>query len=205
MTRYSPNALTWHFAVARTRAAVASIVTVRFCVACVAATAGDSPPGAEATSPSQTCEGVSVDPWVTGLHERVIAHDGLAQYAIDRFGAPVTCGGKITSVFDGVEFGTLDLGFANGAKLRVETLPPESSRVTLSVPSGFPDEQEAQQLIRTYVARVGVLIDWSRPIITRDGATTTERYESVDSGINAAVETTVVNGLLTKLQFSMAL
>jgi len=48
-------------------------------------------------------------------------------------GAPLTCGGKITSVFDGAEFGTLDLGFANGAKLRVETLPAESSRVTLSV------------------------------------------------------------------------
>jgi len=60
-------------------------------------------------------------------------------------------------------------------------------------------------LIRTYVARVGVLIDWSRPIITRDPATTKERYESVDSRINASVETTVVNGLLTKLQFNMAL
>lgn len=117
----------------------------------------------------------------------------------------MTCGGKVTAVFDGVEFGTLDLGFANGAKLRVETLPPESSQVTLSVPTGFPDEQEAQRLIRTYVARVGVDIDWSQPEITREGATTTERYVSFDSGLNASIETTVADGLWVKVRFGMAL
>lgn len=187
------------------RAAIASIATLLCCVGYPPPASADSPSAAVATPLSQTCEGESADPWVTEFRERIIAHDGLARYAIDRFGAPVTCHGEVTNVFDGMKFGALDLGFANGARLRIETFPPESSRITLSAPSGFPDEREARQLMRTYVARVGIDIDWSRPTTTSEGATTTERFVSVESGFNASVETTVVDGLLTRLRFSMAL
>ena len=175
------------------------IQTISLVIALLATTA------AAPTPPSRTCEKDSLEPWVAGLHERVMAHDGLAKYAIGRFGSPVSCGGKVTSVFDGMEFGTLDLGFSNGATLQVETQPPEASRVTLSVPSGFPDEEEALQLMRTYVAHVGVEIDWSRPGVTQEGDTRTKRFESPESGTNASVETVFVDGSLIRLRFSMAL
>ncbi len=151
------------------------------------------------------CDDASADPWIADLRDRVVNHSGMARYAIDRFGAPETCRGRVTAVFEDRDFGSLELTFADQTLLIVETFPPESSRVTLRVPSGFPNEEKARRLLRDYVDKIGLELDWAKPAITSEGTAKTERFESTDSGFNASAELIFTNGHPTTLRVSMAL
>ena len=73
---------------------------------------------------------------MTELRDRVLAYDVLSRFAVESYGAPLTCEGVVTSEFDGMTFGSLRLGFSAGASLLVETWPPEASAVALRVPGG---------------------------------------------------------------------
>jgi hypothetical protein len=94
------------------------------------------------------CAGPDADPWVTELRDRVLSYDELAAFAVEAYGAPLTCGGEVGTEFDGVKFGSLLLNFSDGASFEVETMPPETSVVTLSAPSGFTDEVLARQVLK---------------------------------------------------------
>ncbi len=155
--------------------------------------------------PLKPCDDASADPWIAELRNRVVQHSGMARYAIDRFGAPETCRGRVTAVFDDRNFGTLELAFADRTLLIVETFPPESSRVTLRVPSGFPNDEGARRLLKDYVDKVGLEIDWSKPVVTTESTERIERYESADPGFNGSAELIFTHGRPTTLRFSMAL
>ncbi len=151
------------------------------------------------------CDEASADLWIAELRDRVVHHSGFARYAIDRFGVPETCRGRVTAVFDDRKFGSLELAFADRTLLSVETFPPESSQVTLRVPSGFASEEKARSLLKAYIDKVGLEIDWSKPVVTTENTERIERYESADPGFNGSAELISTNGRLTTLRFSMAL
>jgi pimeloyl-ACP methyl ester carboxylesterase len=151
------------------------------------------------------CDGPDTDPWVTGLRDRVLAYDELAGFAVESYGAPLTCEGAVTSEFDGMPFGSLRLGFSGGASLLVETIPPEASAVALRAPGGFADEAVARRVLEDYTERVGVEIDWAAPEITEQNDGRVQQYRDPDSGLNASASLVYSGGSLVGLSFSTAL
>lgn len=157
------------------------------------------------SAPSPACDDEATDPWVVDLRTRVLTFDGLAKLAIDRFGDPVACHGRVDGVFDGSKYGTLELGFPNDVALVVETMPLETSRVTLSAPHGFESPDEARRRFREYVDRIGVELDWSRPEMTTEGADRVLVFRSDEPGLDASAELRFAGSELRVLRFSIAL
>ena len=151
------------------------------------------------------CDDASTDPWVTDLREHILASDGLAHYAVEQFGDPVACHGRVDNVFDGMKFGTLELGFTDDVLLVVDTMPLETSRVTLLAPHGFGDQNEARQRLQDYVSGIGVEIDWSQSETTTENADMALKFWADDPGLNASAELVFTDGQLRILRFSMAL
>jgi len=151
------------------------------------------------------CDDDSVDPWVTDLRARVLASDGLARYAVEQFGEPVTCRGRVDNVFEGMKFGTLQLEFSGDAMLLIETMPPETSRVSLLAPNGFDDDELARQRLDSYVKGIGVEIDWTRPDTVTESSDTAVTFWADDPGLNASAQLVFTEGRLRSLRFSMAL
>lgn len=158
-----------------------------------------------AGAPMQRCEDSAAGSWIADLQERMLSLDLLGRDAVQRFGAPTACVGEVTAEFDGIEFGRLRFEFQDDAVLEVETFPPESSRVALTAHGGFPDDTEARRLLRAYVDKVGVGIDWSAAEIAKEGATTIETWWSADTDLNASAQVVSTDGKITSLRFSMAL
>jgi len=151
------------------------------------------------------CDGPEADPWVRELRDRVLRFDELAGFAVGSYGAPLTCEGAVSTEFDGMKFGSLCLGFSEGATFRVETLPPESSVVTLRVPSGFTDEAAARQSLEVYAADVGLEIDWTTPEFTTEGDEQVQTFWDPDPGLNGSVSMIFLEGTLVAVRLSMAL
>lgn len=166
------------------------------------ATVGLSPGRSEVPVP---CDAPDAPRWVVQLRDRMTGRDGLVRYAIERHGPPRTCDGSVTAEFDGMEFGELRLGFADGVTFEVETLPPESSIVTLRVPGGFGDEAAARLLLQTYTARVGVDIDWGAAMVTMVDGERIHTFQDPDDGLNATGSLIFRGDRLVGLRFSLAL
>lgn len=163
------------------------------------------PAGALPVSDPGPCDAPEADPWVAGQRDRILAGDGLEAFATELFGPHTACVGEVTDVFDGTRFGVVELEHATSAVLRVETLPPESSVVSLRAPGGFPDEQAARDALEAYVLRVGVAPDWSAPEIVRDGEVETRAFTDPDPGLNATAWLVYRGDMLVELRFSLAL
>jgi len=157
------------------------------------------------TGSMPACDGPDANPWVTELRDRVLGFDALVGFAVQAYGAPITCGGEVGTEFDGIKFGSLLLSFSDGASFEVETMPPETSVVTLSAPSGFADEVLARQVLQVYAERIGVEIDWTVPEITTEGAERVESFRDPDPGLNATASHVYSGDSLVALRFSMAL
>jgi hypothetical protein len=145
------------------------------------------------------------DPWVTSLRDRVLSYDELVGFAVEAYGAPLTCEGAVSTEFDGMEFGSLRLTFSEGATFQVETMPPETSVARLSAPSGFADEVRARQVLQAYAERIGLELDWTAPEITVLGDERVETYWDPDPGLNASASHVYSGDSLVALRFSMAL
>ena len=152
-----------------------------------------------------TCDGPDLDPWVRELGSRVESHDGLARFAEDRYGPPVTCEGVVTTEFDGMKFGRVLLTYAGGVELSVETMPPEASIVILSAGSGFSAEGPVVEALRTYAAGVGLQLDWANPEVTTTGGEVTETFWDAESGLNASASVVRRSGVLHSVRLAMAL
>ena len=162
--------------------------------------------GEEASTGSKpACDGPDADPWVTELRDRVLSFDELVDFAVEAYGAPITCGGEVGTEFDGMKFGSLLLSFSDGASFEVETMPPETSVVTLSAPSGFTDEVLARQVLQVYAERIGVEIDWAAPEIATQDDERIEVFWDPDTGLNASASHVYAGDSLVGLRFSMAL
>jgi len=168
-------------------------------VALLALAAGSDAPGA------QSCEGPGVDPWVDGLRDRVLSTNPMVHYAIELFGPPLTCEGSVTTEFDGVKLGAVRLGFADSVTFRIETMPPETSIVTLRTSSGFDDEDSARKAIEAYSADIGLDIDWAKPTSTVEGEERVQTFWDPDTGLNASASLFFKEDTLVALRFSMAL
>ncbi|GMV03936.1 MAG: hypothetical protein AMXMBFR53_02180 [Gemmatimonadota bacterium] len=153
---------------------------------------------------SAPCEGPGVDPWLAGLHQRVTADDGLALFAARAYGEPTACEGGVTAEFDGLEFGRMTLTYPGGITLEVETFPPESSVVTLRAPLGFADADVIRGVLRDYVARIGLSVDWSTPTVTTEGADTVHTFHDPLPGLNASASLFLRDGGIVGVRVSMA-
>jgi len=153
----------------------------------------------------EPCDGPGVDPWIGELRDRVTSYDGLARFALEHYGAPVACEGAVTSEFDGAKFGTLLLSFPEGVTLEVETMPPETSIVTLQSPSGFHDEGVILAALRARTAEIGLAIDWEAPEESMEGNRSVRRFWDPDPGLNASASLVYSAGVLVAVGVSMAL
>lgn len=151
------------------------------------------------------CDDPDADPWVAQLRDRMISFNLLVAHAIELNGSPLTCEGAVTSEFDGAKYGTLTLGFDHGMTFVVETMPPETSIVTLRTGSGFDDEVSARRLLETYSAGVGVDIDWESATETAEGEELVSSYWDPDPGLNASASLIFLDDTLVAIRFSMAL
>jgi hypothetical protein len=106
--------------------------------------------------------------------------------------------------FDGVEFGSLRLDFAEGVSFQLETMPPEASVVTLARVEELASETEGRRVLEEYTSRVGVSIDWALPIESNEGAARIMTYWDPTPGFNASASLSFVAGTLVAIRFSMA-
>ncbi|MDH4351576.1 MAG: hypothetical protein OEY20_09145 [Gemmatimonadota bacterium] len=151
------------------------------------------------------CDGPDVDPWVGELRDRVLTYNGLARVAVERYGVPITCEGAVTTEFDGMRFGFVHLRFREGVRLRVETMPPETSVVLLQAASGFDDAPFVIEALHQYARDVGVAIDWQAPHTSIDGDRRVETYQDPEPGLNASASLRFVEGRLMAVEFGLAI
>jgi len=164
------------------------------------------PAGAQSAVPCDAPDAdPDADPWVVDFADRVLRYNGLAGFAVARWGDAVGCVGQETMEFDGARYGTLELTFAGGVTLLVETQPIETSIVTLRASSGFDDPAAVEAALRAYADDVGVDIDWSRPERSDEQAEATETFWDPEPGLNASAATVRVGERLVAVRFSMAL
>ena len=159
----------------------------------------------EAAPTWPACDGPDEDPWVLELRERILQFDDLAGFAVESYGAPLTCEGAVTTEFDGMKYGSLRLGFSEGAGFQVETMPPEASVVTLRAPTGFEDEAQARQVLEGYADSIGLEIDWTAPEVTTEAGERTETFWDPDTGLNGSVSLIFADSSLVGLRLRMAL
>lgn len=154
--------------------------------------------------PPIVCQGEAKSAWVKERRELIASHP-LFQYAQAKFGPFVTCLGKVTSEFDGAEFGELRFKFKRGATLTLGTMSPEASEVGLEVPRGFADEREAIAKLREAVTRTGLNIDWAKqPETSASGNEKTQSYWDLEPGLNAKARLTYRDGRLVRIGYGMA-
>lgn len=155
-------------------------------------------------SRAEPCDGPGIDPWVSEVRERLLTYNSMVNYAVGRFGPPLTCEGSVTSEFDGAQFGTLQFEFAQGVTFQLKTQPPETSVTTLRAPKGL-EEDTMRALLEGYSANVGVQIDWSASTVTTQGAERTESYWDPDEGLNASASLVFRGDTVVAVRFSIAL
>ncbi len=151
------------------------------------------------------CDGPGSDPWVSDLRSRVLAYDGLARFAFEHFGEPVACDGVRTDDFDGLAFGSLRLTFPGAVTLDVTTMPPETSVVTLTAASGFPDEGQIREALAAHAADRGLAIDWSTPEVGTSGDEVTHTFWDPDPGLNGSAALVFREGVLVAVRAGLAL
>ena len=164
-----------------------------------------SPSAATTTAVGRACEGPDVDPWVADFRARVESYDGLYRFAVERFGAPLTCEGEVTMEFDGARFGALRFGFQDGASYAVESLPPETSIAVLRAPGGLQDADAVRTMLRAHTAAVGLAIDWSAPEIGEEGGDVVHTFWDPEPGLNASASLIFMGDALVGVRVSMAL
>ena len=158
------------------------------------------PPG----SFSGRCDAPETDGWVRELRDRFML-GSMTVWTVERLGEPTSCEGTVTRVYEGVKYGSVVLGFAGGGTLGVETMPPETSIVTLRVPGGFSDDEDARRMVETYAAEIGLRIDWSGGIWESEGKERVRTFRDPDEGLNASVSFFYSGEDLMALRVSMAL
>ncbi|MEZ4416206.1 MAG: hypothetical protein R3E10_10720 [Gemmatimonadota bacterium] len=153
----------------------------------------------------EPCDGPGAHPWLVETRDRLLAEDRLAGHAVQRFGPPLRCEGSIGMEEAGAVFGTVRLGFAEGASLELTTLPPESSILTLRAPQGLGADAEARSLLERYASERGLHVEWDSYEVTQEGDETLHTWWDPDPGLNASVSLLYSQKRLVGLRVSMAL
>lgn len=174
-------------------------------LACAVAVQAGEGPGVSSPAPGTAPGGLACggDADLAAWAE-VARESRLYRFAAELFGEPVSCNAT-RSVFEGDEWRSLGFEFAGGARYRLETAPPETSGVSLTVPGGFRDEAAARAALEAHCEAIGLDIDWSRPEIRETGARRSTRFRDPESGRNAAAQLVHERGRLVEIGMSMAL
>ena len=135
----------------------------------------------------------------------MLEYDGLARFAARSYGAPLNCEGERTTEFDGAWFGNVRLTFESDVTLEVSTMPPESSVVILSSPTGFADDERIRDALVDYGTERGLAVDWSAPEITSNDDDVVHTYWDPDPGLNASASLVYSRGVLVAVRAGMAL
>lgn len=151
------------------------------------------------------CDAPDAAPWVGEQRDRIAAYNDLYAWATGRYGAPTACDGRVTLEFDGRPYGVVELTFAGGATLTVETMPLETSIVTLRRPSGFADPDAVTSALRDYADGVGVEVDWSEPTTTMQGDGRTDEFGPVDPAFNVFARIEYIGSAPVAISLSIAL
>ena len=151
------------------------------------------------------CDAPDADPWIGDLRESVVGYDGLARFALERYGIPVACEGAVTDEFDGAKFGHVVLRFAGDIALEVRTMPPETSVWTLRAPAGFGDEGAVRRALEEHASGIGLAIDWATPQVRTEGDELVHAFWDPDEGLNASASLIFSGGRLVAVRVSMAL
>lgn len=152
-----------------------------------------------------TCDGPDVDPWVTGLRDRIMNFNALAAYAQRTHGPATACDGEVVDDFNGAKFGVVALTFGEDVTLTVQTFPPEASIVSFADASGFSDERGIRELLLAYTTDVGLRVDWSIPDVKQGDGTRVETYFDLHPGMNASVALHYSDATLTEIRVTLAL
>ncbi len=95
-------------------------------------------------------------------------------------------------------------GFMGHLAPDIETMPPETSVVTLRTNSGLPDEESARQLLERYSTDVGLEIDWTAPTSSAEGAERQQTFWDPDLGVNGSASFIYREDVLVSLQLAFA-
>jgi len=86
-----------------------------------------------------------------------------------------------------------------------ESMPPETSAITLSALNGFPDEAKAIRQIKTATTQDGLHVDWSKPNIEKSSDTEIKTFWDPAEGTNGRGFLSYRKGKLISVGFGMAL
>ncbi len=178
--------------------------TLLVCITGTGCSAQPADEGAPSAS-KLTCRGEERDPWLAEWRERFLRGDLLAKSAIQRFGGPSSCEAEVTTTFEGAKFGRLEVVFKDGSTLTLETSPPETSQVALTLAKGFKTEEEGRSLLDQYVRSIGPKIDWSAPEERDKNGIRVLTYWAEDPGLNASASLRFDGNRLVEISLSMAL
>jgi hypothetical protein len=127
-------------------------------------------------------------------------HD-LYIYAEQKLGKSTGCQTQ-SQTSDGQTFGTTTVNFKNG-KLTAETMPPETSVITLE--ADFKDEKEALAKLKEATKNAGLKINWEKPETEKNGTSETKTFWDPSEGLNGRGFLTYKNKKLVSIGLGMAL
>lgn len=154
---------------------------------------------------AQPCDAPDAPAWIAHTQSFVLKYDQLAGFAVEHFGPPTSCEGKVTGEFDGTDFGMVRLRFPGGATFEMETQPPEASVASLTDSSGFDDETAVRDVLKKYTDEIGLEIDWSDTTFSAEGTERSETYWDPDDGMNASAGLVFRRDTLISVRVSLAL
>jgi len=154
---------------------------------------------------SSTCEGADEDPWIAEMHERMMRLNRFVAYAVEQHGPAATCRGAVTTEFDGGKYGEIELEFSEDVVFHIETMPIETSIVTLRATRGFEDEDAVRLLLLEYAAAIGLSIDWDAPEEATEAGERLETYWDPEPGLNASAQLIYRETMLVAVRLRMAL
>jgi hypothetical protein len=133
------------------------------------------------------CSNVAKDPWLEAIAERIRTHDSLFRRLVAVHGPPSFCQGRSSQQFEGQSFGSVTFGWRHGLSFSVQTFPPESSIIQLSMRDGFSDKNDLLLQIQDSLEDRGITIDWARSRVRLTTTGWTEEFASASTDLNAQV------------------
>lgn len=151
------------------------------------------------------CTGEKDSEWVQGRQE-ALQQESLFRFVLSEAGSPTSCKAKLTQNGPDGKFGSITYEFKNGFTYTAESLPPESSVVTLDASNGFTSEPKAVRQLKEAAAKTGLQINWTaKPELGKEGETETKTFWDPDEGRNGRGFLTYKKGKLISIGFGMAL
>ncbi len=150
------------------------------------------------------CTGEKNRAWVQARQDAIL-EEVLFRFALSQAGLPAACEAKITATTEEGQFGSVVYHFQDGTTYSAESLPPETSVISLTTKNGFKNETEAVRQLKEATTKSGLHLDWAKPNTKKSGETETQTFWDPDEGTNGRGFLSYKNGTLVSIGFGMAL